>query len=317
MPTSDCRSYHHVWNDAEDTTLRRAVAQGHSFTEVHLQFFRRLTYRQVHRRIQQLGLKRIGTHVGAVPKGKSLYDPHQDRVRWTKEMDHIIHDWRAAGRKYKDIARQLGVTPLQCRHRAGYLRLPAIERACGGGLRVWTQEEEDTLLKYRRDEMPVSDIALRLKRSEPSIYQRLQAIRDRAYKPKPSAQQRPWSPEEEEILEKWGRGHLTGSDLLAQYPKVFDGRTIPQLNAKATRMGLRPHLFAPHDKELIQIMLNECPEETAATLAMNMPAKWIMKEMLAASEARVRAELAAEPQRKKPTTIEEIREELESIKKRT
>ena len=213
------------------------------------------------------------------------------------------------------------MTSQQCRTRAKALLLTVQERQSGKAQRRWTPAEEKKLKELRAEDQPIKDIAIALNRTEDAIHQRLKQMRDREYKPA-QEQYRPWSPEEEELLNKWGRGHVTMEWLVRQYPQVFVRRTPEQLNAKVNRMGLRPHKFAPFDKELIRIIINECPNDMPCdlALALNMPVKWVIQVSDEISMENIMEERRNQPQRKKPTTIEEIREELaqhENMKKKT
>ena len=102
--------------------------------------------------------------------------------------------------------------------------------------------------------------------------------------------------------------------LVRQYPEVFVRRTPEQLNAKVNRMGLRPHKFADFDKELIRIIIKECPNDMPVdlALALNMPVKWVIQEMDAISLERIAEERKARP-RKHPETLEELQEEMKRL----
>ena len=303
---------HFIWTIQQDDKLRKAIALGHSFRSANETFFPSLSYRQVNLRCLQLQLKSPrarGGRLAAPPKHKE----REKRIVWNRHMDELMRTWREHNRTYEDIARELGVTSQQCRTRAKALLLTVQERQSGKAQRRWTPDEEKRLKELRAEDQPIKDIAIALNRTEDAIHQRLKQMRDRAYKPA-QEQYRPWSPEEEALLEKWGRGHVTMDWLVRQYPEVFVRRTPEQLNAKVNRMGLRPHKFADFDKELIRIIIKECPNDMPVdlALALNMPVKWVIQEMDAISLERIAEERKARP-RKHPETLEELQEEMKRL----
>jgi len=137
----------HFFSPRQDDTLRRLNAQGHTDAEIAYELG--LTKAQIGDRRRRLKIQAIR--------------PPCEPALWTPEDDAILERLRTEGASYEDCVKATGKSIHACKKRWQRIqrnRRPEHERLG----KPWTAQDDECLLRWRRDGVRWEDVAKRLGR---------------------------------------------------------------------------------------------------------------------------------------------------------